>query len=242
MIVTEIMRMLRTLGHGQAILRIFVRTFQHASGLSQPLLEYPDQRAPHLKGYYYVYLRKFLSEHKMQLECACATCPELKRKNDMFLMDAACAKSKADLSDPNIRTINYCRSYLEVQRLSDICTADGHYILESVLDGQQSVTQSQSQLEEIIQERPENKEWCVCGAIFFINTVMKDQPDSSKVLVSGLHQSSHQNTYDHTIFRVRITPYIKNTEKTGMTIQSTSLMNMNVMMKMYFILYPKRER
>ena len=161
MIVTEIMRILRTPGHGQDILQIFFRTFQHALGLSQLLLEYPNQRAPHLKGHYYVYLRNFLSEHKMQLECACVTHPKFERENDIFLMDAACAKSKVDLSDPNIRTVNYCRSYLEIKCLSDICTADDHYILPLVMEGQRSVTQSQSRLEEIIQERPEKKEWSV---------------------------------------------------------------------------------
>ena len=65
LIVIEIMRTLRTPGHGQNILRMFLRTFQHASGLSLPLLEYPDQRAPYLEGHYYVYLRKFLAEHKI---------------------------------------------------------------------------------------------------------------------------------------------------------------------------------
>ena len=43
--------------------------------------------------------------------------------------------------------------------MSDICIAEGHYILQSVMDRQQSGSQSQSRLEEIIQERPENKEW-----------------------------------------------------------------------------------
>ena len=52
-------------------------------------------------------------------------------------MDAAWAKSQAELVNANIRNINYCRYYLEVQRMSDICTADGHYILQSVMDGQQ---------------------------------------------------------------------------------------------------------
>ena len=65
MIVTEILRTLRTPGHGQNILRIFLRTFQYASGLSLSLLEYPGQRAPHLEGYYYVHLRIFLAEHKL---------------------------------------------------------------------------------------------------------------------------------------------------------------------------------
>ena len=65
MIVTEIMRTLRTPGHRQDLLRIFTKTFQHVSGLSLPLLQYPEQRAPHLKDHYYVHLRKFLAEHKM---------------------------------------------------------------------------------------------------------------------------------------------------------------------------------
>ena len=55
------MRTLRTPGYGQDILRIFLRTFQHASGLSQPLLEYPDLRAPHLEGHYYVYVKEVSS-------------------------------------------------------------------------------------------------------------------------------------------------------------------------------------
>ena len=46
MIVTEIMRTLQTPGHKQDILHIFLQTFQYASGLSLPLLEYPEQRAP----------------------------------------------------------------------------------------------------------------------------------------------------------------------------------------------------
>ena len=153
------MQTLRTPGHGQDILRIFLRTFQHASGLSLPLLEYPDQRAPHLEGHYYVYLRKFLAEHKMKLECACVNRPKLERKHDIFLMDAACVRLKEELSDANIRIINYCRNYLEVKRLSDICTANGQFILPSFWDGHRSFQQSKSRLEEFHQDRPQNKDW-----------------------------------------------------------------------------------
>ena len=70
----------------------------------------------------------------MQLECACVKRPELERENDKFIIDAACANSKAELSDADIRTINYCRCYLEVQLMSDMCTADGHYMLQSLMD------------------------------------------------------------------------------------------------------------
>ena len=159
MIVTEIMRTLQSPGHGQNILLIFLRTFQHASGLSLPLLEFPEQRAPHLEGHYYVQLRKFLAEHKLQLECACVDRPKLERDHDIFLMDAVCSKTKEEVSDANVQIINYCRNYLEVQRLSDICTADGQFIVKAVWDGDRSITQSQSHLEEILQDKPERKDW-----------------------------------------------------------------------------------
>ena len=95
----------------------------------------------------------------MKLECACIDRPKLEREHDIFLMDAACARSKEELSDANIRIINYCRNYLEVKRLSDICTADGQFILPSFWDGHRSVKQSKSRLEEILQDRPQNKDW-----------------------------------------------------------------------------------
>ena len=71
----------------------------------------------------------------MKLECACVKRPEHEHKTDKLLMDAACAKSKEVLSETDIRTINYCRCYLEVQCMSDMWTADGHYILQLVMDG-----------------------------------------------------------------------------------------------------------
>ena len=142
MIVTKLIRTLRTPGHGQDILRIFLCTFQHASGLSLPLLEYPERQAPNLKGHYYVQLRKFLAEHKLHLECACVDCPKLERDHDLFLMDEVCAKTKEEVSDANVRIVNYCRNYLEVQQLSDICTADEQFILKLVWDGDLCITQS----------------------------------------------------------------------------------------------------
>ena len=107
----------------------------------------------------YIHLRKFLAKHKLQLECACVDRPKLERDHDLFLMDAVCAKAKAQVSDADVRIIDYYRNYLEVQRLSDICTANRQFIIKSVWDGDCSITQSQSLLEEIIQDKPRKKEW-----------------------------------------------------------------------------------
>ena len=80
----------------------------------------------------------------MQLECECVDRPKLERENDIFLMDAVCVRSLEELSDAKVRTINNCRNYLEVKRLSDICTANRQFIITSVWDGNRSVAQSQS--------------------------------------------------------------------------------------------------
>ena len=108
MIINEVMRTTRLREHGQDILRIFLRTFQHALGLTKPLLEYPNARAPHLEGHYYVCFRNFLAQHKIQLEFACVKRPTPERAGDHFIMDRACAKPAEELSDASIRTINYC--------------------------------------------------------------------------------------------------------------------------------------
>ena len=183
MIVTKIIRTLRTPGHGQDLLHIFLWTFQNGSGFSLPLLEYPKQRAPHLKGHYYVNLRKFLAEHKLQLECACVNCPKLEWDHDAFLMDVVCAKTKEEVSDANVRSINYYRNYLEVQHLSDICTADGQFILQSVWDGDLCITQSHSWLEEILQDKLGKKEWTQ-----WCNFLKSFCHEKSQRLVRGLGQ------------------------------------------------------
>lgn len=88
------MQTIKTPGHGQELLWIFLRKFQHASELSLPLLKYPAKRAPHLEGYYHVYLQNFLAEHECQLEFACVPKLELEREKDLMIMDVACDKPK----------------------------------------------------------------------------------------------------------------------------------------------------
>jgi hypothetical protein len=44
-------------------------------------------------------------------------------------------------TDTEIRQIYYCKSYLNVQQLSDLCTADGIFILPSIVKGERSIRQ-----------------------------------------------------------------------------------------------------
>jgi hypothetical protein len=54
----NLIRQLRTPGYGKQLAIIFLRTFQNASGMSLPLLQYPEIRATHLEGHYYAHIRK----------------------------------------------------------------------------------------------------------------------------------------------------------------------------------------
>ena len=128
MIIYKVMWTVQTPGHGQELLRIFLRKFQYVLGLSLLLLEYQKQRAPHLKEYYYVYLCNFLAKHRCQLKFDCVTKPKMEQKNDLTVMDLACDKPRHVLSDANIKKNHYCWSYLQIHRLSYMCTADGSYI------------------------------------------------------------------------------------------------------------------
>ena len=87
MIINEVARTIQKPGHGQDILLcIFLCIFQHASGLLKSLLGHPNQRTPHLKGYYYAYLREFLAENKIQTEFACVDNPKPEQENGQLIM------------------------------------------------------------------------------------------------------------------------------------------------------------
>ena len=107
-VIHDFMQTLRTPGNGQSILKVFLRTFQHVSGLSQPLFVDPTERAPHLERHLYVYLRNFLAKHHSSLEIACIKERMMERDNDRYLMDWICCKSKEQLKDTDIRRFNYC--------------------------------------------------------------------------------------------------------------------------------------
>ena len=66
--IETIVRNLRTPGHGQTIITTFLTTWQHVSGMSKPLMEYPKVRAPHLEGHFYTYIRSYCAKHDISIE------------------------------------------------------------------------------------------------------------------------------------------------------------------------------
>ncbi|OEU19894.1 hypothetical protein FRACYDRAFT_235957 [Fragilariopsis cylindrus CCMP1102] len=201
--VQNLIRQLRTPGYGKQLAMIFLRTFQHASGLSKPLLEYPGIRAPHLEGHYYVHIRRFLAKHRASLEIECIPKSIDERIGDTYIMDLVCVPSAAltvdrtklkHYTDAEINQIHYCKSYLQVKRISDLCTADGAFILPSIAKGERSIRQCTSKLNEITQERPGDQSWTVWRK--FLKTICK--PSSN--------QGSNPESTESSLFAPRIEP------------------------------------
>jgi hypothetical protein len=185
--VQNLIRQLRTPGYGKQLATIFLRTIQNASGLSLPLLQYPEIRAPHLEGHYYVHIRRFLAKHNANLEIECIPKATYERQGDEYIMDVVCSPTTANemerkhlkhYTDTEIRQIYYCKSYLQVKRISDLCTADGVFILPSIMKGERSVRQSASRLEDIKQDRPGEITWTIWRT--FLQTICKEEAISLK--------------------------------------------------------------
>jgi hypothetical protein len=198
--VQNLIRQLRTPGYGKQLATIFLRTFQNASGLSQPLLQYPRIRAPHLEGHYYIHIRRFLANNNASLEIECIPKPTYERQGDEYIMDVVCSpttskemerKHLKQYTDTEIKQLYYCKSYLQVQRISDLCTADGVFILPSIAKGERSIRQCASKLEEIKQERPGGNTWTVWRR--FLNTICKERTDT---IINNNNINNTDDKYD----------------------------------------------
>jgi hypothetical protein len=180
--VQNLIRQLRIPGYGKQLATIFLRTFQNASGLSKQLLQYPMIRAPHLEGHHYVHIRIFLAKHRASLEIECIPEPTYERQGDKYIMDVVRSPTTATEMDRNnlkqytdaeIRQIDYCKSYLNVKRIPDLCTADGVFVLPSIAKGERSIRQCTSKLNEIIQDRPGGNPWIIWRR--FLATICKNK-------------------------------------------------------------------
>ena len=83
----------------------------------------------------------------------------MERENNRYVMDWICCKPKAQLNDTDVWRFNYYQLFLQVHRLSNICTADGKYMFDTILEGTQSIRNSVSRDEEILQENPDAISW-----------------------------------------------------------------------------------
>ena len=155
--VETIVRNLRIPGHGQSIIKTFLESWQHVSGMSHPLLEYPKIRAPHLEGYFYSHVRNYCAKHEISIEINDIAIQIPPRGNDEFIMDIACRDT--EINDNECKQIYYFKSYLQVKWKSDLMTAQGDRIADGIMQGYRLYQHSSSKREEITQDRPSAATW-----------------------------------------------------------------------------------
>ena len=153
--IETIVRNLRTPGHGQTIITTFLMTWQHVSGMSQPLMEYPKVRAPHLEGHFYTYIRSYCAKHDISIEINNITTLQPPRQLDECIMDIAC--QDLEISDDDCKKIYYCKSYLQTKWKSDLMTALGDTVMKGIMKGYRMYQQSSSKREEVVLERPNER-------------------------------------------------------------------------------------
>jgi hypothetical protein len=65
-----------------------------------------------------------------------------------------------------------------VKRISDLCTADGVFVLPSIAKGERSIQQCTSRLEEIRQDQPGDRTWTIWRR--FLKTICKDVNETTR--------------------------------------------------------------
>ena len=116
---------------GGTMARMALDWFQLYCGVSFPVLSAPTIALPHAPTGWISILRSFLSQcqGRINLLPEWLRIPHALRQNDHFLMNAFLTLS---LKPAQLQRLNYCRLYLQVENLSEICSIDGSHILPAI--------------------------------------------------------------------------------------------------------------
>jgi hypothetical protein len=134
---------------------IAIQWAQVTAGVGFALLGKPDRFLPHAVGKWLLFLRDFLADLEFTLEIANTHIVCLRRVHDRILMDDVLA---GFYIESEIQGINRFRFYLQVECLSDICTADGVRLNPGIQEKTTAVT-STSTIQWPCQGLPDPRSW-----------------------------------------------------------------------------------
>lgn len=154
-----LLRHLRTPGQPHQLIQIVIDQLQYISGLGQSIFEDTTTNLPHLEGVWMQTIRSFLTNISGTLTIADLKIQPWQREGDAYIMDFV-LKSKL-FSDKEIQGLNYCRLFLQLLTISDICNARGTDLAIGIFQGHKSCHQSISTLEEPLQEQPGEHVWAI---------------------------------------------------------------------------------
>ena len=134
---------------------LVIAWFQHASGLTTPILEPPHAASKYVNSIWLSNFINLLSTHQVQMILKIKFTPLPQRYNDNALMDDI---TQLISSEVTLKRLNACRMFLQVTWTSDIANVKGDKILESALKGEKSIHQI-SKVQWPLQQRPNEQTW-----------------------------------------------------------------------------------
>lgn len=144
---------------GQQLI-IAIRYYQLHAGISESALEYTAP-LPYVNFPWIDSLRQYLYQASGILKMTTPWLPTKQRQGDSFIMDKMTQSKR--FKDSELRTINNCRMYLQVTRVSDIATPDGSRVLTKMLSGEYHIedltTIRRQEYQWPRQERPHEPSW-----------------------------------------------------------------------------------
>ena len=127
------------------------------TGTSYSPLEITKQSLPHLEAKWFQSLRSFISTFDGTISLLTDPLNQPQRVHDQCIMDIILTNSK--FKPHEIRSINYCRLYLQAITISDITTATGTYLRPGVSKGVLLINSPTTQLKEFRQQCPDATSW-----------------------------------------------------------------------------------
>ena len=147
----------RTNGTESTLLRIALAWAQAQTGTSYPILTNVSIHLPQLEAQWIPSLRSFLHQIKATIELDNDYRPSLQREGDMFIIDKVLQNPR--FTPQQMQQINYCRQYLQVHTLSDVCQANGKQIDIGNIHGNLHQCTNRYRWLPTNQAKPDNSSW-----------------------------------------------------------------------------------
>ena len=155
--VTLFLKHWRSTTQAGILLRIAVSWFQKQAGVSYHFLENVATSLPQLESKWLLSMREILASMDAPMRLDAPKGQSIQRVHDYYIMDAIHESGRFSLAD--IRRLNYCRLYLNVDVLSEIATIDGRSLNATILQGDRSLVSSIYNTSPILQKKPSAAEW-----------------------------------------------------------------------------------
>ena len=145
----------RTDNYVSTVLVVALAWYQFHSGMSYPLLQYPNRKAPPSDARWLPRLREYLADIGGSIRLDNPQILPLLRTNDRAIMDVAIQVTQ---DEDHLRRINHCRLYINAFSIADITNVNGDRLDERYFEGDERIPLIASQV-TIYQGKPDPTSW-----------------------------------------------------------------------------------